>query len=151
MAPGYLIAALGMDYKPKNELSFMLSPFSAKCTFVLDTMLSNRGDYGVKPGRKIMGEIGSLIKATYAKTFKSKTTISSSLELFSSWINHFGNVDVSWEFDMNIHITKWFSSRVYAKLLYDDDIKIKDPTTGIEQGPRVQFKQMLGLGLSVSF
>lgn len=145
MAPGYLISSLGMDYKPTENLSFMLSPFSAKCTFVLDTMLSNRGDYGVTPGHKSLSEIGSMIKITYSKTFKSKSTINSSLELFSSWLNHFGNIDVSWEFDWNIKINKWFSSRVYTKLLYDDDIKIND------SGPLLQFKQMLGLGISLSF
>ncbi|MDR1984617.1 MAG: DUF3078 domain-containing protein [Prevotellaceae bacterium] len=151
MAPGYLIASLGMDYKPTPDLSFMLSPFSAKCTFVLDTMLSNRGDYGVVKGHKSLSEIGSLIKITYSKTFKSKSTINSSLELFSSWLNNFGNVDVSWEFDWNIKINKWFSSRIYAKLLYDDDIKVKDSTTGEILGPRLQFKQMLGVGISLSF
>ncbi|MDR3286035.1 MAG: DUF3078 domain-containing protein [Prevotellaceae bacterium] len=151
MAPGYAIASLGMDYKPTSELSFMLSPFSAKCTFVLDTMLSNRGDYGVHPGKKSLSEIGSLIKATYSKKFKSKSTINSSLELFSSWLNNFGNIDISWEFDWNIKINKWFSSRIYSKLLYDDDIRIKDATTGKELGPRLQFKQMLGLGISLSF
>ncbi|MDR2652399.1 MAG: DUF3078 domain-containing protein [Prevotellaceae bacterium] len=151
MAPGYAIGSLGMDYKPAKELSFMLSPFSAKYTFVLDTMLSNRGDYGVARGHKSLAEIGSLIKATYSKTFKSKSTLNSSLELFSSWMNHFGNIDVSWEFDWNIKVNKWFSSRIYAKLLYDDDIKIKDAATGEVLGPRLQFKQMLGLGVSLSF
>jgi hypothetical protein len=151
MAPGYVIVSLGMDYKPTKELSFMLSPFSAKYTLVLDTMLSNRGDYGVKQGRRSLAETGSLIKVTYSKTFKSKSTINSSLELFSSWVNNFGNVDISWEFDWNIKINKWFSSRVYAKLLYDDDIKIKDSTTGEILGPRLQFKQMLGVGISLSF
>ncbi|MDR0753934.1 MAG: DUF3078 domain-containing protein [Prevotellaceae bacterium] len=151
MAPGYLIVSLGMDYKPTKELSFMLSPFSAKYTFVLDTMLSNRGNYGVEHGRKSLAETGSLIKATYSKTFKSKSTLNSSLELFSSWVNNFGNVDISWEFDWNIKINKWFSSRIYTKLLYDDDIKIKDSVTGEILGPRLQFKQMLGLGISLSF
>jgi hypothetical protein len=151
MAPGYFISSLGMDYKPNENLSFMLSPFSAKCTFVLDTILSNRGDYGVTPGRKSLSEIGSLIKATYSKTFKSKSTINSTVELFTSWINNFGNIDVSWEFDWNIKINKWFSSRIYTKLLYDDDIKIKDADTGEMLGPYLQFKQMLGLGISLSF
>ncbi|MDR0420330.1 MAG: DUF3078 domain-containing protein [Prevotellaceae bacterium] len=151
MSPGYLIASLGMDYKPTDELSFMLSPFSAKYTFVLDTMLSNRGDFGVDPGHRTMAEIGSLIKATYSKTFKSKSTINSSLELFSSWMHSLGNIDISWEFDWNVKITKWFSTRIYAKLLYDDDIKIKDTTTGEILGPRLQFKQMIGVGVSLSF
>jgi hypothetical protein len=151
MAPGYVIVSIGMDYKPTKELSFMLSPFSAKYTLVLDTMLSNRGDYGVKSGRRSLAETGSHIKATYSKTFKSKSTINNSLELFSSWVNNFGNIDISWEFDWNIKINKWFSSRIYAKLLYDDDIKIKDSTTGEILGPRLQFKQMLGVGISLSF
>jgi hypothetical protein len=151
MAPGYFIASLGMDYKPAAGLSFMLSPFSAKYTFVLDTMLSNRGDFGVDPGHRSLAEIGSLIKATYSKTLKSKSTINSSIELFSSWLNNFGNIDISWEFDWNVKITKWFSSRIYWKLLYDDDIKIKDSNTGEILGPRLQFKQMLGVGVSLSF
>ena len=151
MAPGYVITSIGMDYKPNDNFSFMLSPVSAKFTFVLDTMLSNRGDYGVTPGKKLFSEIGSLIRVTYSKKLKSQTTINSNLELFSSWLNNFGNIDMSWEFDLNVKINKWFSSKFYTKFLYDDDIKMIDPDTGVVGGPRLQFKQQFGVGISLSF
>ena len=41
-------------------------------------------------------------------------------------------------------INKWFSTTLTTNLVYDDDVKIaqKDGT----KGPRVQFKEILGVG-----
>lgn len=46
-------------------------------------------------------------------------------------------------------INKWFSTTLTTNLVYDDDVKIaqKDGT----KGPRVQFKEILGVGLQFNF
>src|SRR5680860_372364 len=45
MAPGYLIFALGMDYKTDN-ISVFISPLTGKFTFVTDDDLSAAGAFG---------------------------------------------------------------------------------------------------------
>ena len=50
---------------------------------------------------------------------------------------------------INMAINKWFSTTLTTNLMYDDDVKIaqKDGT----KGPRVQFKEILGVGLQFNF
>ncbi|PCJ83359.1 MAG: hypothetical protein COA57_11380, partial [Flavobacteriales bacterium] len=42
MAPGYLIAAIGLDYKPSEKFTLLLSPLTSKITFVFDKELSEK-------------------------------------------------------------------------------------------------------------
>jgi hypothetical protein len=52
-------------------------------------------------------------------------------------------------------INKFFSATVTTNLLYDDDIIIKEDTNGDgvidEFGPRTQFKEVFGMGISYKF
>ena len=58
MAPGYLTAALGMDYKT-DGFSVLMAPVSGKFTFVNDQTLSDDGAFGVDPGKKARAELGA--------------------------------------------------------------------------------------------
>ena len=59
------------------------------------------------------------------------------------------NIDVNWEVQINMIINKWFSTTLTTNLMYDDDVKIvqKDGT----KGSRVQFKEILGVGVQFNF
>ncbi len=67
MALGYINFALGVDYKPLNNFSLLLSPISTKLTFARDDSLSSVGAFGVDSGKN------SRLKWTYLKivTFKN--------------------------------------------------------------------------------
>lgn len=150
-APAYLTISLGMDYKPNADLSVFLSPLTMRTTFVYDDSLSNGGAYGVDPGDNILNEYGAFIKATYQKKFSERILLKTKLELFSNWVDKPQNIDVNWEVDIDFKVTKWLSTKLYTQLIYDDNIRIKDPDTGILGGPKVQFKEVLGIGLSYIF
>jgi hypothetical protein len=47
---------------------------------------------------------------------------------------------------MNFKVNEWFSASLQANLIYDDDILITDRNGNV--GPRTQFKQVIGLGVS---
>jgi len=64
-APAYLLAALGLDYKPNAYFSAFIAPLTAKFTFVTDEDLSEIGAFGVTPGEKSRGEIGGYLRAIY--------------------------------------------------------------------------------------
>lgn len=63
MAPGYLIAGVGITYVPATWFRVYLSPSSGRFTFVLDTALSNAGVFGVTPGQQIRGQFGPYLRA----------------------------------------------------------------------------------------
>ncbi len=150
MAPGYLIGSIGMSYAhPKEDLKILLSPISEKMTFVTDKKLSDNGDYGVKPGEKLFAEFGVLAKGTYSKKFNENILFGTVLSLTTAY-ETFGNIDVDWTMSLDWKLNKYFTFKANTYLLYDDDIKYIDKD-GNKKGPRLQFKEVIGLGFGYIF
>lgn len=161
MAPGYLIGAIGMDYKPIKYLTVFISPITSKLTFVTDDSLSNIGAYGVDKGEWMRAEYGGYLRIGYNQSFlKNSITVISKLDLFSNYTDKPQNVDVTWENIISFKINKYISANINTVLIYDDDIKTKIPTGTkdadgkdkfITKGPKIQFKEVIGIGLSYNF
>ena len=150
MAPGYLIGSIGMSYShPKEDLKILLSPISEKMTFVSDKKLSDNGDYGVKPGKKLFAEFGALAKGAYSKKFNENILFGTVLSMTTAY-ETFGNVDFDWTMSLDWKLNKYFTFKANTYLLYDNDIKYKDKE-GNQKGPRVQFKEIIGLGFGYIF
>jgi hypothetical protein len=151
MAPGYLNFALGFDYKPKTNVSLMLSPISAKMTFVMDDSLSNIGAFGVDPGNKYRAELGGYVKFAYIqKSLLKNVDLETRLDLFSNYFHHPQNVDINWDIKFDMKINKFMQASFGTTLKYDDDIKYVD-SARIVHGPRTQVKQFLGIGILFIF
>lgn len=163
MSPGYLLLALGLDYKPNPYFSAFLAPLTAKFTFVSDQTLSDLGAFGVDPGDKSRGEIGGYLRAIYSKNdFKSEflknISFTTKIDLFSNYTENPQNVDVNWEVLLAMKVNKYLSVNFNTQLIYDDNIQIPVDKNGngtLEAGESirsmVQFKEILGVGLSLKF
>ena len=155
MAPGYLMFAMGLDYNPNDEFSMSFSPVTGKTTIVNDQTLADQGSYGVDPGEKIRYEFGGFVKFMYKKEIWENVEVASKLGLFSNYFNNPQNIDVNWDFALNMKVNEFLSASLTTQLLYDDDIDIKvdsnDDGTIDAEGPRIQFKEVLGIGLTFSF
>lgn len=149
-APAYLTLALGADYRPCEYFSALISPVTGKMTFVLDKKLSDAGAFGVSPGKNLLAEIGASITANANMPLYENISLQSKLMLFSAYNHNFGNVDVYWDVMLAAKINKYFATTLTTNLIYDDDIKIADKA-GNNAHPRVQFREILGLGLSYAF
>lgn len=165
MAPGYLVTSLGVSYDPNDKLSFNYQPLTAKFTFVNDQTLANQGAYGVEgavfdtdgvtvltPGKNLRTEFGSFFRVKYKNDiFESR------LELFTNYKRGFGSTDFNWQNSLVLQLTKILSMNVFTHLIYDDDILIEKDDNGngtIEDNEikdRVQFKSVLGVGLTYQF
>lgn len=77
------------------------------------------------------------------------------LELFSNYQDNPENIDVSWENILAFKINKFLSLNFIAHVKYDDNIifEIDNNKDGIidKRGPRTQFKEILGIGISYNF
>lgn len=77
------------------------------------------------------------------------------LELFSNYLNNPQNIDVNWETLLSMKVNKYISATFSTTLIYDHDINIpvdKNNDGVVEKaGPRVQFREVLGVGLSYKF
>ncbi len=151
LAPGYFIYSLGMDYKPKDFLSFYFSPLTGKTTVVKNDSLASIGAYGVDSGKTVRNEFGAYFKFAFNKNITKKISLNTDLTLFSNYLHNPQNIDVNFNFLIAAKITKYISINFSNQMLYDDDILITiDPETG-RKGKRLQMKNVLGLGLVFNF
>ncbi|WP_430809690.1 MULTISPECIES: DUF3078 domain-containing protein [unclassified Carboxylicivirga] len=151
MAPAYINFSLGMDYKPNDNFSLYLSPLTSKMTVVRDDSLSRDGAFGVDANKHIRSEWGASLKLKAQKADIVKNVdVSTRLDLFSNLGDKPQNVDVDWELAFKMKVNDFLSAVATFNLIYDDDIKYinKDKET---EGPRVQFKQLFGFGISYKF
>lgn len=144
MAPGYLMLGLGLDYKPFPYLSISLLPLTGRLVFVNDTSLSVV--YGLDPGEKIRAEFGAAFKVTFEKDIFTNVSLKSKLDLFSNYLDRPQNIDVNFEALLVLKVNKLISTYVGIQTIYDHDILILDKDGKI--GPRTQFKQTFGIGLT---
>ncbi len=172
MAPGYLLGALGLDYKTKdNSLSLFISPLTSKTTFVNDQKLADAGAYGVtaakydtvngvygpiKSGEMVLNQFGGYIKFTFKKDIFKNVNFATKLELFSNYLKDPQNIVVNWENILSMKVNKLLSANISTNMIYDHNIPVpvKRMENGVEvmgTGPRLQFKEVLAIGLAYKF
>ncbi len=149
-APAYLTVAAGIDYKPSKAFSLFVSPVSGKFTFVTDEELSNQGAFGVDPGETIRAELGATLKTEVKTTVVTNVDLSTALTLFSNYLDNPQNIDVNWDVILNMKINDYLSANLLTTLIYDHDVLVPLDDQG-NTGRRIQFKQLLGVGLSYNF
>ena len=149
LTPSYLNVSVGIDYKPNSHIAVYYSPVAGKLTMVTDTLLSEA--YGIDAGKKVRPQLGSIFKVNVDYTFyEDKVTLKSVLDLFTAYDDTFGKVDVNWDVLIGYNLTKLLTLTFQSTLKYDDDIKTVDDEGNI-RGAKVQFKEMVGLGISYKF
>lgn len=167
MAPGYLTAGLGMEYVPNDYFSASISPIASKFTFVANPALADAGAYGVegaeydtsglktKDGLQYRYEFGGNITLQYKREIIKNVTLDTKLNFFSNYLDNPENIDVNWDLMLIMKVNKWLSASVTTNLIYDHDIDIpldrNDDGNVDGFGPRVQFKEVIGVGLNLTF
>lgn len=149
-APAYSNISVGMEYRPNDFYSVYISPLAGKMTFVQDDYLSSIGAFGVDPGDKFRAQFGAYVKARAQKTIMENVKLISSVDFYTAYDSSFGNVDINWDLMLSMKINKFLSATVNTTLKYDDDVKSVN-NEGIQKGPKVQFKEMLGIGVAYNF
>ncbi|MDE5417491.1 DUF3078 domain-containing protein [Labilibaculum sp. DW002] len=135
MAPAYILLSLGMDYKPNETFSAYISPITGKTTVVNDDDLS---------------DAGAFTKLAVNKDIMKNVNFKSTLDLFSNYSETFGNIDVNWDLMINMKVNKFLTASINTTLVYDDDVEYIDDE-GMNKGPKIQFKEIVGLGLAYKF
>ncbi|MCV6631097.1 MAG: DUF3078 domain-containing protein [Flavobacteriaceae bacterium] len=169
MAPGYLFLGAGTAYSlDKKAFNFYFSPVTLKSTFVLRQELADAGAFGVQKavydeagnriqkGRNMDAEFGILVTNTWKKELFKNIQLNHRINLYSDYLERFGNVDIDWELQLQFLINKYFKANLGAHLIYDDDVRfevVKNAQGTItDNGFAIaQFKQNLGIGLSYDF
>jgi hypothetical protein len=148
MAPGYILIGAGIDYKPTTSLSIFFSPITARLVIVRDTALSNKGLYGVEPGKKSAFEYGAFASINFFKDISKSLTYKGRLDLFSNYRRNPQNIDLYMSNTLNAKISKVLSATWGVDLIYDDDVKLFGAN---HNAAALQVKSLVGIGLLVKF
>ncbi len=151
-APAYITTSLGIDYKPSEKFNLFVSPLTGKFTIVSDDDLSAAGAFGVKPGEKFRAELGGFLKVMYKTQVVTNVDLLAKADFFSNYLKNPQNIDVNMEVLVSMKINEFLSATINILMIYDDDIKFAiDDTMPERKGPRMQFKEVFGLGFSYKF
>ncbi|MTI31912.1 DUF3078 domain-containing protein [Xanthovirga aplysinae] len=151
MAPAYLTYSLGLDYKPKDQFSFYFSPLTGRTIIVNDERLANEGLYTVTPGQKAQHQFGGYLNFFLKQEIMENINLQTNMELFSNYLYKPQNMDFNWEILISMKVNKFISASLNTQFIYDDDVKTSmtdSEGNTILKGPRLQWKEVLGIGLS---
>lgn len=165
MAPAYLTIALGMDYKPADYFSLLIAPLTGKMTFVNNQTLADLGSFGVDKatydangnmlthGKKIRDEFGGYIKAAFSKDIMKNVNLGLKLDMFSNYLKKPQNIVINGEVLIAAKINKYISATLITDIIYDDAVQVNILKDGVvdHTGPRMQIKEVFGLGFSYKF
>ena len=146
-SPSYTDLSIGVDWKPNDIFSVYLSPVAGRMTTATDSLLRER--YGVPLNKSLKVEVGLTFKAAVTYTKIKNLKILSSLTLFTPYTKEFGNFNVDWDFMISYQFLKVLNVSLTTALKYYDEVMITDKNGNV--GPRIQFKEVLGLGVGYSF
>lgn len=172
-APAFLTLALGLDYKPTDYFTLFVSPLTGKFTYVDDQTLANDGAFGVRKaerasdgtvtrkGANFRHEMGASLVARFQKDIAKNMNLMSRLVLFNNYsdqnIPNRKNIDVNLETLLNMKVNKYIGTSVFFNLVYDNDIvvprfeTINGKQVQVGGSPKLQVKQVLGVGFSYKF
>ncbi len=169
MAPGYFFLGAGTSFIPEGKnFNLYISPITHKSTYVLDQDLANKGAFGVqkalldaegnilKKGERVYVEFGFLVTNDWETEVYKNMVLKNRINLYTDYLQSFGNVDVDWELNLNLTVNEFVNAVIGTHLIYDDNIlfnrEVAPDGSVINPGKtRIQFKQLLGVGIAYSF
>ncbi|NDI99465.1 DUF3078 domain-containing protein [Flavobacterium sp. LaA7.5] len=165
-APAYIFLGVGSEYIRKDiGLNAYFSPLTNKTTLVLNQTLANQGAFGVDPavydeegnliteGKKSRTELGILVTNSIKRKVFKNINLDHRISFYTDYINNFGNIDIDWQWSLDMTVNEYVKANISAHIIYDDDIKATEEVNGepVKVGPKLQLKQMLGVGVTYSF
>jgi hypothetical protein len=165
-APAYLFLGVGSEYNDKaKKFNVYMSPLTAKGTLVWNQRLADQGAFGVdkavfdeqgnilQRGKRHRTEMGILINNYWKKEVYKNIVFENRVTVFADYLGYFGNIDIDWQMQLDMTINEYVRANVGIHMIYDDDIKAKKEIDGqqVTVGPRLQLKQMLGVGMVYQF
>ena len=113
-------------------------------------ILSEIGAFGVDPGDRFKIECGAYLKGRAEMPLMENVSMITTADFFTPYSSQFGNVDVNWDVLISMKINKFLSATINTTLKYDNDVKTFEED-GTKRGAKVQFKEILGVGVAYNF
>lgn len=139
--PAYLTTSLGFEYKPNDEFSLRISPFSPRWTFVTDRelYLNVPGNYGVEIGETVRSEwLAFNLLLDWNKQLAENLSLQLRYQMFANYETlAFDAIDHRLDVALTAKVSNLINVSLTSLSIYD-----------IDQDSKVQFSQGLALGIA---
>ena len=103
-----------------------------------------------------MSRSGVLVTNNWETQLMENIALKHRLNVYTDYLRSFGNIDIDWELNVNLKVNKYIVTNLGTHIIYDDDILFdpirNDAGVVISEGrPKLQFKQLLGVGVAYNF
>lgn len=137
LSPLYANAGVGLKYEldkksdkvrhQRIRWTLAIAPISANLKYIANPNV-NVTKYGIPEGRNFVLDIGSTITSLLTYDFNKYATWESRFKYFTSY----KKMEGEFENTLNMAVTRFFSTRIYVNLRYDDMVA-QDPSFGYFQ------------------
>ena len=109
----------------------------------------------ISEGERVRVEMGILFTNFYEAIVFENISVKHQLSLYTDYLDNFGNIDVDWEIVFDFKVNQYVKATLGSHIRYDDNIKtlvatdVEDEFE--ERGAKVQWKQLLGVGVVIDF
>jgi hypothetical protein len=155
--------AFGIDYVPNSYISLFFSPLASKVTFIGNNSIALTEAYGNKWPSKTKSEFGATLIAQYKQSFwKQNISINSIFRAYKNYLfasvdpyntairetksSYRKNIDIDWQTTLGFKVNKFITASIFTHLIWDHDIVIPNKD-GLNAKPRLQFRDIIGIGL----
>lgn len=166
LSPAYLTVSLGMDWKKstdKIDYTLFLGPVAYSLKYVNDPLRMENGQqvgkiagsqFGLYYGEFNAYDLGASAKGRMVWKLCQYLTWTSQATYFSPLYNvgkkdanghHSGYTTIDWENTLDMPLNKYFSTKVFTHLRFDDSV---DPSCKFGGWGYFQFSELLSFGLS---
>lgn len=177
MAPGYLTLSPSVRFKPNDNFYILLSPATAKFTFVTDQVLADKGSFGVKPaeydttggtnvkvkdGENMLVYLGPFVELYFKKEVVKNLIYETRFNALYTFLNRDNlesyDADLSWENYLSYSIAKYFNVSLLLHFVYlpgQPAIKFDNYEGAVRvkaiPNRHIQVRETLGFGISYIF
>ncbi|MDR1743503.1 MAG: DUF3078 domain-containing protein [Dysgonamonadaceae bacterium] len=144
LAPLYINAGVGFKYDldkssktvrhRRTRVSASLAPFSINYKYVGNKNV-NVLRYGIPEGKKSVSDLGSTFTGTLIYDYNRYVTWNSRLKYFTNY----KKVEMEFENTLNMSLSRFFSTRLYLNLRYDDSVPRNDKFGYLQVNELVSF------------
>lgn len=139
--PAYLTTSVGVEYKPNDEFSLRISPFSPRLTFVTDKdlYLNVPNNYGVDIGKTVRSEwLAFSLMADYNKKLSENLSLMVRYQMYANYETlAFDAIDHRLDFGLKAKVSNLVNVSLTSLMIYD-----------LDQDNKIQFSQGLALGIA---
>jgi hypothetical protein len=126
LSPIQIGVSPGIDYKHDEHLSVFFSPASLRLIYVANDDIAALLVHGNEEGSNSFLQLGANLKTMYANKFlEDRLTWSSTLDLYSNYLQNPQNIDLLWTNDLGWTLFKNFSINIVTELFYDDNVDVQ--------------------------